>query len=73
MTVIDTPDGIRHFQMARCIAALKIEVNTGMTLSKGSMLAHVRRQYGVRAGTKKNALKEMLALYKESYGREYGA
>lgn len=71
--VIDTPDGIEHFQFARCLAALKIEVRTGMTLSRGSMLAHVQRTYGVQARTKTKALDEMLALYRKRYGRDYGS
>lgn len=73
MTIIDTPEGIEHFQFARCIAALKIEVRTGMVLSRGSMLAHVQRTYGVTARTKAKALDQMLALYRETYGREYGS
>lgn len=71
--VIDTPDGIEHWQFARCLAALKLEVNTGMTMSRGSMLAHVRRVYGIKAGTKAVALRKMEALYEEKYGRKYGA
>lgn len=71
--VVDTPDGIAHFQMARCIAALKIEVNTGMTMSRGSMLNYVRDTYGVKSRTKAKALDEMLALYKATYGWDYGS
>ena len=71
--VIDTPEAIEHFQFARCIAALKIEVRTGMTLSRGSMLAHVQRTYGIKARTKAKALDEMLVLYRQCYGREYGS
>lgn len=72
-TVIDTPDGIEHFQFTRCLAALKIEVRTGMTLSRGSMLAHVRKTYGIKSNTKAKALDEMLAEYARRYGREYGS
>jgi len=71
--VIDTPDGIAHFQMARLIAALRIEVRTGMKMSRGiSVLQVVQQQYGVKARTKVKALDEMLALYSATYGREYG-
>jgi hypothetical protein len=73
MTIIDTPDGIAHFQMARCIAALKIQASTGMTLSGGSMVRQCQRAYGVKSNQVKKALAEMLVLYKEKYGKEYGA
>lgn len=72
--VIDTPEGISHFQMARCIAGLKIEVNTGMKMSRGvSMLRVVQDQFSIQAKTKKKALEEMLALYEKTYGRKYGS
>lgn len=72
--IIDTPDGIAHFQMARCIAALKIELNTGMRMSGGvSMLKVVQKQYGITAATRKKALKDMLAMYEKKYGRAYGS
>jgi hypothetical protein len=70
---ITTPAGIEHFQMARCIAALKIEVQTGLVHSRGSILALVRRDYGVKSRSKKGALEEMLTLYKNTYGWEYGS
>lgn len=58
--------------LAQCIGALSIEVNTGMKHSKGSVLAHAQRTFGVRSRTKEGALKELKALYKEHTGREYG-
>lgn len=70
--VIDTPEGIAHFQMARIIAMLKLEVLTGLTYSRGSVLKAVQQQYGVNSRTKKAALNEMLKLYKQTYGWEYG-
>lgn len=70
--IIDTPDGIEHFQMARTIAMLKLEVRTGMKCSRGSVLAYVKQQYGVKARTKAAALDEMCKLYKTRYGWEYG-
>jgi hypothetical protein len=65
-------DQVDHFQMARCIAALRIEVSTGMSHSRGSMLKYVQRTYGVTAKTKKSALEVMEALYFQRYGRHYG-
>lgn len=71
--IIDTPEGIEHFYFAGCIAALRIEVHTGMVHSRGSVLASVRRNYGVKARTKKEALKEMEDMYEKTYGRKYGS
>ena len=71
--VTDTPDSIEHFQMARCIAMLTIEVNTGMKHSRGSILRLVQEQYGCTKRTKKGALEEMRAKYEETYGRVYGS
>lgn len=74
MTVIDTPDGIEHFQFARCIAALRIEVSTGMTMSRGvSMLKVVQSQFDVKAKTRKAALAELEDKYEAKYGRRYGS
>lgn len=70
--IIDTPEGIAHWQMARMIAAIKLEVTTGMKATRGSVLRAVESQYGIKARTKKKALEEMKKLYRETYGREYG-
>jgi len=58
VTIIDTPDGIERFQKLRLYFALKVEVRTGMKHSQGSILAHLQREYGVKARTKKAALEE---------------
>ena len=71
--VIDTPEGMAHFQMANAIARLRLETKTGMSASRGSTLQFVKVKYGIQAGTKKKALRLMEALYLETYGREYGA
>ncbi len=71
--VIDTPDSISHFQFARCIAMLSIEVSTGLKHSRGSVLKYVQKTYGVRARTKKIALLELKMKYEELYGHEYGS
>ena len=72
MTVINTPEGITHFQMGRIIAALKIEVKTGMK-GRGSTINYCRDVYGTTKRTKKGVLAEMLTLYKDTYGRDYGS
>lgn len=73
MIIIDTPEGMDHFQMARTIAALTIEVRTGMSHSQGSILKMAQSRYGCVKRTKKGALVEMRALYASAYGREYGS
>ena len=71
--VIDSTDAMAHFNMARTIAMLGIEVKTGMSHSSGSVLKVAQRHYGIQARTKANALEELKTLYRETYGREYGA
>lgn len=61
-----------RFHLAQCISALNIEVKTGMKHSRGSVLRMVQDQYGVKAKTKKGALAELRAQYKELTGFEYG-
>ena len=72
-TVINTPQGIEHAQMARCIAMLTIEVRTGMKHSRGSVLKLVQDHYGCTKRTKKGALEELRAKYEQAYGRAYGS
>lgn len=71
--VIDTPEGIAHYAMAATIAALKIEVDTGMRASRQSATSVAKVRYGCPKRTKEGALEWMLALYWETYGREYGS
>lgn len=72
--VIDTAEGIEHFQFAALIARLRIETRTGMIMSRGaSSLQIAQRCYGVTKKTKKGGLIQLEALYKEKYGKEYGA
>lgn len=69
--VIDTPDGIEHFRMCQYIARLKLETSTGLHFRLPT-LKYAREAYGLKSRTKKDALEELLTLYKERYGREYG-
>lgn len=62
-----------RYQMAQCISSLSIETRTGMRHSQGSILKLVQQRYGIKARTKRGALEELLALYKETYGKEYGS
>lgn len=70
--VIDTEDGIEHYRMCAIIGALRIEINTGMKMSRGSLIKSVDHFYGIKAKTKQKCLEKMLELYKNTYGRDYG-
>jgi hypothetical protein len=72
MTMI-TGEQIDLLRLAQTIGALKIEVRTGMKMSRGSILKMAQRVYGVRSRTKAGALAELLDLYEEVSGGEYGA
>jgi hypothetical protein len=60
------------FNLMQCIGALRIEVNTGMRHSRGSVLKHSQRTFGVTARTKKVALAQLEELYEDTTGRKYG-
>jgi hypothetical protein len=72
MTMI-TGEQIPVFHLAQTIGALKIEARTGMKMSRGSVLKMAQTVYGVRSRNKAGALAELLALYEEVTGREYGS
>jgi hypothetical protein len=72
-TILTTPEQMAVFHLMQCIGALRIEVNTGMRMSRGSVLKTAQNVYGVRSRTKAGALAELLALYEEVTGREYGS
>lgn len=60
------------FHLAQCIAALRIEVRTGLKHSRGSVLQLVRVAYGIRTRSKVDTLKALEALYFEATGFEFG-
>jgi hypothetical protein len=70
-TLIVTADGMAHFRICQLIGRLKIEVK-GLKFRQ-STLAIVRDLYGVKSRTKQGALEELLRIYKEHYGRDYGS
>jgi hypothetical protein len=72
IVVIDTPAGMEHFRLCQHIAALRIEVNTGMKHSRGSVMNSAKQLYGIQKQTKKGVLAELEKLYKATYGFEYG-
>lgn len=75
MTIIDMQDDSarEHFQLCQVIAALRIEVATGLSHSRGSVLKLAKDQYGIHKQTKKGMLTELEKLFETTYGRKYGA
>lgn len=70
--VIDTPALIEKLRMISAIQAIHLEMR-GMKMTRGfSALKFVKETYGVTAGTKAKAFEQMLELYAETYGEEYG-
>lgn len=51
--VIDTPEGIAAFQLLRVRRALKLEVETGMSMSRGSVMKLAAQYCGSTKRTKK--------------------
>lgn len=66
--IIVTGQSIQLFHLRQCIGALSIEVKTGMSHSKGSVLKLVQNMYGVTARTKKGALTQLEDLWKDITG-----
>lgn len=72
-TVIAGPDAMYHFRLCQHIAALSIEVKTGLRHSHGSVMNQARQLYGSQKRTKAGVLADLRKLYLETYGREYGS
>lgn len=72
MTMIDTPDAIEHFRCCQLIGALSIEVHTGLTHSRGSVMNAARERYGIQKRTKAGVLAELHKIYLATYGWPYG-
>jgi hypothetical protein len=58
--VVENPG--RLFRLLQIKHMLSIEVNTGLTHSRGSVLKVAQREFGVKSRTKRGALKEVEAL-----------
>jgi len=53
------------YQLATLIAALKIEAETGLKVSRAPLLRTARTNYGISARTKKDAIPQLQAIYDE--------
>lgn len=60
--MLTTPEQLRRFQLLQHIYALKIEVETGLRHSRGSVLRSAQQKYGVKSRTKAGALAELQAM-----------
>jgi len=56
---------INCFQLATLIAALKIEAETGLKVSRQPLLSNACELYGIKARTKKDAIPQLQAIYDE--------
>lgn len=66
--VIEGRESMIRLNILQCIAALSIEVNTGMRHSGGSVLRLTQERYGVKSRTKAKALQELRGIYHDRYG-----
>ena len=69
--VLDTPEQMQMFHFMQVLYALRVEVNTGLKMSRGSVLKLAQERYGVTARTKKGALEQMAQMYEEATGRVF--
>lgn len=61
--VLDTPEGINFFQLARVKAALKLEM-IGLKNSRGSVYAYAKRAYGLK-GSKQKVYEQLCAMVEQ--------
>lgn len=54
--IIDTPEGIEAFAALQAFYALKLEVETGLRHSRGSVMKLIKQRYGIEGNTKKVVL-----------------
>lgn len=62
MLVFDTPQGVSFYFMAARLGALKLQRDTGLTHSRGSVLKVCKRDYGIKSNRIAAACDEMAAL-----------
>lgn len=68
--VMLTGDAIEHFRFTSLVTAYITEIRTGMKVTR-IPLSRVAAQYGITARNKKTALRALLALYEETYGKKF--
>lgn len=63
--ILDTPAQIEAWRMLSMYRMLKLEVETGLRHSRGSVMNVVRHEFGIPYKTKKRVLAELEAILKE--------
>ena len=66
-TMIDTPEGIEYARLATFAHALALEINTGMKLTRGSVLARAQASGYTSKRTKKGALSDIIAIQRQMF------
>jgi hypothetical protein len=63
--ILDTPEQIAVFHMMQLRSALRLEVGSGLKISRGSVMKQVNKEYGTKFTKKKDALEFMNAKLAE--------
>jgi hypothetical protein len=61
-TLMDTPEAIERFRVITCLTGLKLEAKGIRVHRNVSCLAVARRDYGIRAGSARNAYLKLRAV-----------
>lgn len=67
---LDNAEAIEHMRVVSAITALALKINTGMSMTRVSMVSFCASQYGTTGKTYKKVLREMVDYYEKAYGRE---
>lgn len=70
--VIDTPNAMEHYRIASAISLLRLAVNTGLKVTRYSLIKACEMNWGCPKKTNAGALAWMENLYEETYGHRYG-
>jgi len=62
MTLIEGRQNVLNFAFDMTLRALEMEVETGMKMSRMNALRAAQNNFGVKAKTKRGAIKEMRAM-----------
>lgn len=67
-TVIDTPEGINMFHFMQVYFGLRIQRDTGLKHSRGSLINLARDTYGTKGRTAAKVCRELEDMYFEATG-----
>jgi hypothetical protein len=63
-------EAIDHYAFVTLLSGYILEITTGMKMTR-IPLSRVAERYGVTARNKKTALRQLVEIYEETYGREF--